>query len=545
MAAEGSNQPPPGSCTNPSPPEAAIRQQLDKILISPQFVNSPNHCNFLRFIVEKTLAGESAGIKGYTVATQVLGRKADFDPNLDPIVRIQAGRLRRALERFYEVQGKSDAVVIEVPKGSYVPVFRSVSGQEHTDTVIPEISKEPILALPSGPSVAVMPLLNLRGDRKQEYFTEGLAEELTSELARYQELRVIAYQSTRRWRGKRIDARAVGRDLGVRFLVEGSIRKDAKTVKIDLHVVDTHNGQQVWGQQFCRKLKADSLIALQEEIARQVAARIGSLYGIILQTLSRESRRKPPETLETYEAFLRFYHHVTVMSPETFAETLKVLEQAVSREPESGFAYSSLAFLYGQSYSLHLAPMDAPLERALSAAQKGAALEPENQIARTALAHVHFFCNERELFLAEAETALALNPNAAGLIGFLGWLLALYGEWERGLTILGKGIALNPHFPGWFHMAPFFYFFLQEQCEEAYQEAMAFQMPQLFWDPLLRAAALGRLGRKKEGARALAELLRLRPDFPTAGPFLISCYTKFPYLIDGLLDGLRLAGLKT
>ena len=118
-----------------------------------------------------------------------------------------------------------------------------------------------------------MPLLNLTGDRKQEYFTEGLAEELTSELARYQELRVIAYQSTRRWRGKKIDARAVGRDLGVRFLVEGSIRKDAKTVKIDLHVVDTQNGQRVWGQQFCRELKADSLIALQEEMALRVAAR--------------------------------------------------------------------------------------------------------------------------------------------------------------------------------------------------------------------------------------------------------------------------------
>ena len=543
MAAEGRNQPPPGPGTIPT--EEAIRQQLAKILTSPQFVNSPNLRNFLSFIVEETLAGEAAGIKGYTVATQVLGRKADFDPNLDPIVRIQAGRLRRALEQYYGAQGKNEAVVIDVPKGSYVPVFRWVSRQKSAGVVIPKALKDPILMLPTGPSVAVMPLLNLTGDRKQEYFTEGLAEELTSELARYQELRVIAYQSTRRWTGKKIDARAAGQDLGVRFLVEGSIRKDAKTVKINLHVVDTLNGRRVWGEQYCRELKADNLIALQEEIAQQVAGRIGSLYGVILQTLSRESRRKPPETLETYEAFLRFYHHVTIMSPETFAETLEVLEQAVAREPESGFAWSLLAFLYGQSYSLHLAPLDAPLERALVAAQKGAALEPENQIARTALAHVYFFCNEQELFLAEAETALALNPNAAGLIGFLGWLLALYGEWERGLTILEKGIALNPHFPGWFHMAPFFYFFLQEQCEEAYQEAMAFQMPQLFWDPLLRAAALGRLGRKKEGARALAELLRLRPDFPANGPFLINCYAKFPYLIDGLLDGLLLVGLKT
>ena len=213
---------------------------------------------------------------------------------------------------------------------------------------------------------------------------------MTSELARYQELRVIAYQSTRRWKGEKIDPRVAGQDLGVRFLVEGSIRKDAKTVKIDLHLVDTQNGRRVWGEQYCRELKADSLIALQEEIARQVAARLGSLYGIILQTLSRESRRKPPESLETYEAFLRFYHHATIMSPQTFAETLEVLEQAVTREPESGFAWSLLAFLYAQSYSLQLSPLDSPLEQALAAAQKGAALEPENQITRAALAHVLF-----------------------------------------------------------------------------------------------------------------------------------------------------------
>jgi adenylate cyclase len=330
----------------------------------------------------------------------------------------------------------------------------------------------------------------------------------------------------------------------VRFLVEGSIRKDAKTVKLDLHLVDTQNGQRVWGEQFCRELKADNLIALQEEIARQVAARLGSLYGIILQTLSRESRRKPPESLETYEAFLRFYHHATILSPQTFAETFRVLEQASRREPESGFAWSLLAFLYGQSYSLQLAPLESPLEQALGAARKGMALEPDNQIARAALAHVYFFCNERELFLTEAETAVALNPNAPGIIGFLGWLLALYGEWERGLAILEKGKELNPHYPGWFHLAPFCYYYLQGSYEEAYQEALAFQMPQLFWDPLLRAAALGRLGREPEGTRALAELLHLRPDFPTAGPFLISCYVKFDYLVEGLLEGLRLVGLK-
>jgi len=545
VAAEDRVQLPPNSGTNPSPTEADIRQHLAKILTSPQFVNSPNLRDFLSFIVEKTLAGEAAGIKGYTVATQVLGRKADFDPNLDPIVRILAGRLRRALEQYYGVRGKSDAVAIDVPKGSYVPMFRSVSRQEGAGVVMSAVRQEPILALPLGPSVAVMPLLNLTGDCKQEYFTEGLAEELTSELARYQELRVIAYQSTRQWKGKKIDSRAAGQDLGVRFLVGGSIRKDAKTVKIDLHLVDTQNGQRVWGQQYCRELKAKNLIALQEEIARQVVAQIGSQYGIIYRTLSRESSKKPPESLETYEAYLRYYHYVTVFTPETFEETLRSLEQAVHREPECGLPWSLLANLYAHKYSLLFSPTESTLEKALHYARKGSTLDPQNQMVHTTLAYLHFLGNNRESFLQEVENALTLNPNSPALVGFLGWLLALFGDWERGLGILQEAQELNPHYPGWFRMAAYFYLFLQERFEEAYQEALAFQMPQLFWDPLLRAAALGRLGREKEGAQALAELLHLRPDFPTAGPFLISCYAKFPYLVEGLLEGLCLAGLKT
>jgi hypothetical protein len=155
MAAEGTSQSPPGPPKNLSPSEEAIRQQLAKILTSFQFVNSPNLHNFLSFIVEKTLAGESAEIKSYTVATQVLGRKADFDPNLDPIVRIMAGRLRRALEKYYLAQGRSAAVVIDVPRGSYVPVFRSVSRQEGAGVVIPGVRQEPIPLRPLGGGYAL------------------------------------------------------------------------------------------------------------------------------------------------------------------------------------------------------------------------------------------------------------------------------------------------------------------------------------------------------------------------------------------------------
>jgi adenylate cyclase len=533
---------PSGSNSN-SVPEDDIRQQLEKILTSPEFQNSPMLSDFLRFVVETTLSGCAQEIKGYTVATEVFGRKADFDAGKDTIVRIQGGRLRRALERYYLTIGRQDPIRIDIPKGAYVPAFHLAARAEPRVKASAAALDEAALRLPPGPSVAVLPLLNLTGDRKQEFFADGLAEEITNELARYQDLRVIVFQSTLRWKGEKLDAREVGRDLNIRFFLEGSIRKEARLVKITVRLVDTLNGMQVWGEQYQRQLRPDKLIALQEEIAQSVAAKIGSEYGIIPRNLSKESRMKPPESLDTYEAVLRFYYHVNVLTPETFKETIRVLEQAITREPKCGLAWSLLAHLYCINHTLQFSPLKTPLEKALVFAKKGVSLDSQNQQVRAAMAYLYFRYDERDLFLLEAEKAMALNPNSPFFIGYLGWLLALYGEWDRGLAILGKGMELNPHFPGWFRIASYLYFYQQSKYTEALQEAQQFQMPQFFWDPLLRAAALGQMGRERAATQALAELLRLKPDFSTNGPFLIGCYVKSKDLADALIEGLRLAGL--
>jgi adenylate cyclase len=527
-----------------SPPDNDIRQQLEKILASPEFQTSPMLCDFLRFVVEKTLSGCAQEIKGYTVATEVFGRKADFDAGKDTIVRIQGGRLRRALERYYLTIGGQDPIRIDIPKGAYVPTFHLVARAETEVDASTVAQDEAVLSPPPGPSVAVLPLLNLTGDRKQEFFADGLAEEITNELARYQDLRVIAFQSTLRWRGAKFDAREVGRDLHIRFFLEGSLRKEATLIKITVRLVDTVNGMQVWGDQYQRQLKPDKLIALQEEIAQNVAGKIGSEYGIISWNLSKESQKKPPESLDTYEAFLRFYHHVNDLTPETYEEALRVLEQAVTREPKCGLAWSLLALLYFMNHNLQFSPLKTPLEKALVFAKKGASLDSQNQQVRATMAFVYFFLNERDSFLLEVERTMALNPKSPFLSGYMGWLLALYGEWDRGLVIMRKGMELNPHYPGWFRMAPYFYFYHQGMYMEALQEAQQFQMPQFFWDPLLRAAVLGQLEREREAAHAVAELLQLKPDFSTDGPFLIGCYVRFKDLANALIDGLRKAGLQ-
>ena len=309
--------------TNNKPTPDAIRTHLERILQSSEFKATDNQRKFLSFVVDETLEGRTSQLKGYTIAVDVYGRSEKFDPQMDPIVRLEAGRLRRALEHFYLTGGKNDFIRINIPKGSYVPTFQTVH-------ILPSGGKIPTpqredSALNTKPSVAVMPLINLTGNKEQEYFADGLTEELTTELARYQDFQIIASQSTMRFKSQKLDPQEVGRDLGVRFLLTGSVRKDLKTVKITIRLIDTSTAEQIWGESYKRDHSAADLIAVQEEIASRVIGIIADQYGLIKRRLSKESRKKAPADLKAYDAILRFYHYETELTPEAFEKALATL----------------------------------------------------------------------------------------------------------------------------------------------------------------------------------------------------------------------------
>jgi len=202
-----------------------------------------------------------------------------------------------------------------------------------------------------------------------------------------------------------------------------------------------------------------------------------------------------------------------------------------------------LGHLYADNYALGFSEMDAPLEKAMTFAQKGVALAPENQFAQDALSLVHFHRADQELFLKHVEKTIALNPNSPYVVGVAGWHMALFGEWERGLTLLEKGMKLNPYHPSWFHLAPYMNDYRRGEYEKAFAEALKFNYPDLFWDPVMRAAALGQMGREQEASAALGQLLKLVPDFATRGRRLISRYVKIDDLVDKIIEGLQKAGL--
>ena len=203
-------------------PDEIVRTHLEGVIQSPRFNASEKQKRFLKFIVEETLQGRAAQLKAYTVAVAVYDRPSSFNPQVDPIVRVEAGRLRRALENYYLASNEAGPVRIEIPKGAYVPLFKDTSLSLGGDEWQQKASRREFLF--PGPSIVLMPLKNLSGDEEQDYFVDGLTEELTSELARFQDISVIAVQSAMQFKDQEADPKKIGQDLGVRFLLAGSIR---------------------------------------------------------------------------------------------------------------------------------------------------------------------------------------------------------------------------------------------------------------------------------------------------------------------------------
>jgi adenylate cyclase len=533
---------PPQSATAPSPDE--VRGQLDRILGHRDFEASVRTREFLRFVVEETLAGRRDRLKGYTIAVEVFGRSKDFDANLDPIVRIQAGRLRRALEHYYLVAGGQDPVVISVPRGGYVPEFSRGESPAGLPVSPRDSVFDVVARMPRGVEVAVLPLRELASDQESRFFAEGLRDEFCQELSRYQDLVVIPCRRDWLQDVGVADHAEISRRLGARFLLEGSVRRGEEQVKVSAWLIDGAEGQQVWSQSFTCTLSPGKLIETQEGIAHCVSAVIGSELGVISQRVAEETRRSAPTNLATYEALLRFYDYEVTLDPEGGRQCAVALRAAVEREPEHGPLWSALATLMQNAYVLDLPAAQDPGGQAAEYAQRGAALAPGSQLARGVLARNYFLQRERAAFLRETEVALRLNPGSPVFVGTAGYSLILAGEGRRGRPLLERAIALNPCHPGWFNHALCVDDYMRGDYESALQQTMKPAFEVRLWGAVLRAAVLGQLGRTAEAGAAASEILALVPDFLARARELIHRPILSDAIVDALLEGLGKAGLR-
>lgn len=527
---------------NREPTHQEVEAQLQRVVGSADFDATARTQRFLRFLVGQVLAGNSAEISQYAIATHAFDRGANFDPSEDPIVRIQAGRLRRSLEHYYLTAGSSDPVRISVPKGSYVPTFhyrQSGRSPEHLDA--PAASFDDVYEeAGSWPAVLISPFQNLTGNPDHDYLGQGLATELGIELDRYQIVRIYMHSPALENTGP---ATPDSPDTKTEFRIEGSIETRGASLGILIRMLHTSDGGQIWGRKFRCDRDDPALSTFLDEVSQSVAAALADERGIIIRHLLRDGGTRPPVPGNSYDALMRFYHFNVSPSPEGFREVVASLREAVKSEPDRGLLWSLLARVIAVNYSLEMGPDSSSIDDAYAYARTGVRLEPDNQRTRAILAYVHLLRDELDAGRREAEAALTLNPNSFCFVDVIGYLLTLLGDWERGTALTGKAIRLNPFHQSSIHFARWLNHLRLEEYAQAHQEAIAVGTNGGFWAPLARASALGHLGHLAEGRAEIAELLAFKPDFHGHWHWLITRYVKFDDLVDRIVTGLRKVGL--
>ena len=515
-----------------------VEEELTRVLSAAVFRSSGVLSRFLEFVVTETLAGKEQEIKEYTIAVHVLSRKLDFNPQLDAIVRTHAGRLRRALKEYYTETGKNDLVRIEIPKGSYIPLFTS---QTEIEKEFGEKKKK----ARSKPVVAVLPFRNTSRDSSRNFFADGLGEQLSTELTGFHDLSVISYYSSRHAAGVTSNLNEVARKLGASYLLTGSIQNDSKHLLVQVQLIFGDSSEQIWATSFKRNNTASDLFAIQNEIVKRVLTAVGGYYGAIYRDVLQAPYHNEVNGMEMYDAIFWYYYYQKEFTSDVYKKTILALTKAVESDPGYALAWAMLGELYVDAKALELVQVNNPLEQALKCALRAVAIDPVCQHGYLALAWIYLFYHDHKECLKAVDQCIAINPNSADMVGAMGFALVCAGEFERGYALLNDSIKHNPFCPWWFHVGFVFYFLYKKEYLTAMHSAEKINMPDLFWDPMLRACALGHLNRIAESGENMERVRKLLSDADEQVKNIIESFLLSTGLHAEILEGLKKAGLES
>jgi TolB-like protein/DNA-binding winged helix-turn-helix (wHTH) protein/predicted Zn-dependent protease len=326
--------------------------------------------------------------------------------------------------------------------GSLVLIASAAATLHHLLRALPPASSSRSsaeLPLPDQPSIAVLPFSNLSGDREQEYFSDGITDDLITALSRLPGLFVIARASTVTYKGQAPKLRDVGKDLGVKYVLEGSVRKADGQVRITVHLGDTTNAAELWAERYDRPLR--DVFALQDEIVRRTVTTLN-----LQLALSRQGTMVPrtTENLEAYDDLLRGTAYLPSLTRDGNAKAQQMLEKAIALDPAYSLAYAFLSLNYSVGFSLSLNPDPDALERALSLARRAVALDDSLSVAHGALAFTYLTKEQYEQALAEAQRGIALDANDAFDYSVLGHIFVMRGSPTEAIAATEKAKLLNP-----------------------------------------------------------------------------------------------------
>jgi adenylate cyclase len=394
--------------------------------------------------------------------------------------------------------------------------------------------------LPDKPSIAVLPFVNMSEDSKQELFADGMTEEIITALSKCPNLFVIARNSTFTYKGKAVNVKQVSENLGVRYVLEGSIQKSEDRIRINAQLIDALTGHHLWAERYDRSVK--DVFAMQDEITLRIitALQVKLTSGEMIRVMARGTKN-----IDAFTKYLQAVDLWTHLTKEANAQAKKLLEEAIALDPDYPGPYIGLAKASGMDVQLGTAESrDKSLDQALEFAQKAISLDSTNGAAYSILSWVYGMKREYDKAIAESERAVSLDPNSAESIMRLGVVYAVAGRAEEGIPYIEKALRLNP-FPSCNYFSNFATIYRESgHYEKAIEEAKK----ALQCEPNNQLAALTltiaciRLGREEDARAAAAEVLRINPRFSAERwakgiPFTESS-------IERMVEDLRKAGLK-
>ncbi len=514
-----------------------IVEELERISASEAFRSKPVMRRLLSYLVKECIEGRSEQIKGYSIGVDVFGQGAGFDPDEGALVRNNAVRLRGLLKTYYLSDGKEDPVVIDIPKGRYVPRIteNTVSSNENNAAARPGTADDPRQAV-----VAVLPLKNLSNDPALNFLASGFSHELSDALTKFDDLRVIGVS---RFADGDVSADEIS-NKGIGFLVDGEIKPFQTRIKISYRLLNAADSSQLWGDSFKFDMELDNLFDIQERISGRIASLIGGEYGHVNQFRYQSILNSRPGSLDEQDILLKHYHHVTVLTDESRGEFYREVLAALEERPDSALLNAIAGGFYGEIWAAAGPGADEALREFARLTEKAYKLNPNHQVVLGNLGFKCFAFNERDRFFClfeESEEWLAKSPLRLG-----GWAMhmCLLGEWERGKKLVDQVVENNLHVPSWLYGVTCLYYYRLRDYETALVEANKNRIPGLFWGPAYRTAVLAQLGRLAEAEKEFETLLECRPDFEEKGRRLMGCYIKEDSLLEHVFDGFAKIGKK-
>jgi adenylate cyclase len=494
-----------------SPEEA--RAELHRVVGSHRFDASERNRRFLAYVVEEVLAGRSDRIKAYSIATAVFGRDDNFDPQIDPVVRMEARRLRRSLERFYLTDG-SGSIKIELPKGGYVPLFLNALSRKSPLERVGRTNAPGELALGDFGSSILVTEFEAEGEQSLFLnFNGGFARQLIAGLSRFPELFVFGPESILP-RATTLHHQAPT-SVEMEFILTGSTAVSGDILNVKVMLVHPRTGRVLWGHVFNSSLRPSGLLAARDEIADCIVRTLAEPFGVIFSTKAKDADGKDFRTLTPFDYVIRFYQFRREYRRDLFPVIRECLERGVMAYPDYAEVVSCLSLLYSDAQCFGFAPGESAArlrQQAAAFAYKAIELAPDSSRGYHALGLAHWFMQDVDAGLNALQKAASLNPNATEIMADLGLHWTLLADWDRGAPLLEQAFARNPALPGTNRIGLSLYHFANGRFGRALAEAAQIRTPHVAHGFVAQAISLVRLGRKDEAAAVVRRILDVAPS---------------------------------